>query len=162
MNNISFIGMAGCGKSTIGEALSIKLAINYVDTDLLIEQKFKASLEQIKIDKGYKFVRHAEEEVILSLDKHIKIISTGGSAVYSEKSMSHLSSFSKIVYINTPLDEIKKRIGQGQQRGLAAPEGLSIDEIYLEREPLYKKWADITLDGKDSVKNLLSNILGFI
>ena len=81
---------------------------------------------------------------------------------YSEKSMFHLSSFSKIVYINTPLDEIKKRIGQGQQRGLAAPEGLSIDEIYLEREPLYKKWADTTLNGKDSVENLLSTILSFI
>tara|TARA_X000001036_G_C20573394_1_gene763612 strand:+ start:277 stop:765 length:489 start_codon:yes stop_codon:yes gene_type:complete len=162
MNNISFIGMAGCGKSTIGEALSIKLGINFIDTDQLIEEKFKASLEQIKKDKGYKFVRHAEEEAILSLNKHIKIISTGGSAVYSEKSMLHLSSFSKIIYINTPLDEIKNRIGQGQQRGLAAPEGLSIDEIYLEREPLYKKWADATLDGKDSVEKMVSSIISFI
>ena len=68
----------------------------------------------------------------------------------------------KIVYINTPLEEIKNRIGQGQQRGLAAPEGLSIDDIYQEREPLYKKWADITLDGKDSVENLLSTILSYI
>ena len=68
MKNISFIGMAGCGKSTIGEALSIKLGINFIDTDLLIEEKFKASLEQIKKDNGYKFVRHVEEEVILSLD----------------------------------------------------------------------------------------------
>jgi shikimate kinase len=76
--------------------------------------------------------------------------------------MLHLSSFSIIVYINTPLEEIKNRIGQGQQRGLAAPEGLSIDDIYQEREPLYKKWADITLDGKDSVENLLSSILSFI
>ena len=162
MNNISFIGMAGCGKSTIGEALSIKLGINFIDTDQLIEEKFKASLEQIKKDKGYKFVRHAEEEAILSLNKHIKIISTGGSAVYSEKSMLHLSSFSKIIYINTPLDEIKNRIGQGQQRGLAAPEGLSIDEIYLEREPLYKKWADATLNGKDSVEKMVSSIISFI
>ena len=162
IKNVSFIGMAGCGKSTIGKALSKNLEINFTDTDLLIEEKFKASLEQIKKDNGYKFVRRAEEEVILSLDKHIKIISTGGSAVYSEKSMSHLSSFSKIIYINTPLDEIKSRIGKGQQRGLAAPTGLSIDEIYEEREPLYKKWADITLDGKDSVENLLSSILSFI
>ena len=162
IKNVSFIGMAGCGKSTIGKALSKNLGINFTDTDLLIEEKFKASLEQIKKDNGYKFVRRAEEEVILSLDKHIKIISTGGSAVYSEKSMFHLSSFSKIVYINTPLEEIKNRIGQGQQRGLAAPEGLSIDNIYQEREPLYKKWADITLDGKDSVENLLSSILSFI
>ena len=162
IKNVSFIGMAGCGKSTIGKALSQNLGIDFVDTDLLIEDKFKASLEEIKKNHGYKFVRHAEEETILSLDNHIKIISTGGSAVYSEKSMFHLSSFSKIVYIYTPLEEIKNRIGQGQQRGLAAPEGLSIDDIYQEREPLYKRWADITLDGKDSVENLLSSVLSFI
>ena len=162
IKNVSFIGMAGCGKSTIGKELSKNLGINFTDTDLLIEEKFKASLEQIKKDNGYKFVRRAEEEVILSLDKDIKIISTGGSAVYSEKSMIHLSSFSKIIYINTPLDEIKKRIGQGQQRGLAAPVGSSIDDIYLEREPLYSKWANITLDGKKPVDELVSTITDLI
>ena len=73
IKNVSFIGMAGCGKSTIGKALSKNLEINFTDTDLLIEEKFKASLEQIKKDNGYKFVRRAEEEVILSLDKDIKI-----------------------------------------------------------------------------------------
>ena len=162
IKNVSFIGMAGCGKSTIGKALSQDLGINFIDTDLLIENKFKASLEEIKKNYGYKFVRHAEEETILSLDNHIKIISTGGSAVYSEKSMLHLSSFSEIIYINTPLDVIKQRIDQGQQRGLAAPEGANIDEIYQEREPLYKKWANTTLDGKESVENLVSSIIRFI
>ena len=39
--NISFIGMAGCGKTTIGEAIYIKLSISYVDTDQLIENEFK-------------------------------------------------------------------------------------------------------------------------
>ena len=129
---------------------------------LLIEKKFKSSLEQIKKENGYKFLRHAEEEVILRLDNDIQIISTGGSAVYSEKSMIHLSSFSKIIYINTPLDEIKKRIGQGQQRGLAAPVGSSIDDIYLEREPLYSKWANITLDGKKPVDELVSTVIDLI
>ena len=51
IKNVSFIGMAGCGKSTIGKALSENLGINFTDTDLLIEERFKASLEQIKIDK---------------------------------------------------------------------------------------------------------------
>ena len=94
--------------------------------------------------------------------KHIKVISTGGSAVYSEKSMLHLSSFSKIIYIDTPLDEIKQRIGDGQERGLAAPEGLSIDDIYKERVPLYNKWADITLNGNNSVEDLISKIISLI
>ena len=162
MNNISFIGMAGCGKSTIGGILSSQLDISFVDTDLLIEEKFKLSLEQLKKKKGYEFVRQAEEEVILRLDENIKVISTGGSAVYSEKSMLHLSSFSKIMYINTPLDEIKQRIGDGQERGLAAPDGLSIDEIYKERVPLYNKWADITLNGNKSIEDLISKIISLI
>ena len=162
MNNISFIGMAGCGKSTIGRILSSQLDISFVDTDLLIEEKFKLSLEQLKKKKGYEFVRQAEEEVILRLDENIKVISTGGSAVYSEKSMLHLSSFSKIMYINTPLDEIKQRIGDGQERGLAAPDDLSIDDIYKERVPLYNKWADITLNGNKSIEDLISKIISLI
>jgi len=162
MNNISFIGMAGCGKSTIGGVLSSQLGISFVDTDLLIEEKFKLSLEQLKKEKGYEFVRQAEEEEILGLDENIKVISTGGSAVYSEKSMLHLNSFSKIIYINTPLDEIKQRIGDGQERGLAAPEGLSIDDIYKERVPLYNKWADIKLNGDKSIEDLISKIISLI
>lgn len=162
MNNISFIGMAGCGKSTIGGILSSQLDISFVDTDLLIEEKFKLSLEQLKKKKGYEFVRQAEEEVILRLDENIKVISTGGSAVYSEKSMLHLSSFSKIMYIKTPLDEIKQRIGDGQERGLAAPDDLSIDDIYKERVPLYNKWADITLNGNKSIEDLISKIISLI
>ena len=47
IKNVSFIGMAGCGKSTIGKALSQNLGIDFVDTDLLIEDKFKASLENV-------------------------------------------------------------------------------------------------------------------
>ena len=70
MNNISFIGMAGCGKSTIAKELSTKLNINLVDTDLLIERKYQASLEEIKNKYDYKFVRTAEEEVILKLDSN--------------------------------------------------------------------------------------------
>jgi shikimate kinase len=85
MNNLTFIGMAGCGKSTLGRALSNKLGIACTDTDELIEKKFDQSLEDLKIDKGYKFVRLAEEGVILNLSNDIEIISTGGSAVYSEK-----------------------------------------------------------------------------
>ncbi len=154
--------MAGCGKSTVGGILSSQLDISFVDTDLLIEEKFKLSLEQLKKKKGYEFVRQAEEEVILRLDENIKVISTGGSAVYSEKSMLHLSSFSKIMYINTPLDEIKQRIGDGQERGLAAPDGLSIDDIYKERVPLYNKWADITLNGNKSIEDLVSKIISLI
>ena len=138
IKNISFIGMAGCGKSTIGKKLADELATSFIDTDLLIERKYQSSLEEIKQKFGYKFVRSAEEKVILNLDISTKIISTGGSAVYSLKSMEHLKTFSKIVYINTPLEIVIERINTGQERGLAVPEGLQYQK-YLQKESHYIK-----------------------
>jgi len=159
--NISFIGMAGCGKTTIGKALSIKLSLSFVDTDQLIENEFKQSLENIKQSKGYKFLRQAEEGIILGLSNDVEIISTGGSAVYSESAMSHLKSFSKLIYISTPLNIIKERIGIGQGRGFAAPDGMSIEEVYNERSPLYSKWADETVNGSLSKDQLIKIISKF-
>ena len=72
--------------------------------------------------------------------------------------MEHLSSFSKLVYISTPIEIIKERIGSGQQRGLAAPIGTSIESVYLERRPMYEKWAQITLDGMLSIDQLIDFI----
>ena len=58
-------------------------------------------------------------------------------------------SFSKIIYIDTPLDVIIERIGVGQERGLAVPDGLSIPEVYIERQPMYEKYAEVALDGSN-------------
>ena len=158
MNNITFIGMAGCGKSTIGRGIANKLDINFVDTDVLIENKHHLSLEQIKQEYGYKFVREEEEKVILGLSNFDKVISTGGSAIYSLKSMDHLKTFSKIVYINTPLEIIIERIDIGQERGLAVPDGMTIPEVYSERETLYEKYAKYTIDGSSSIESLIEEV----
>ena len=158
MNNISFIGMAGCGKSTLGNAISEKMGLSFQDTDHLVEEKFNMSLEDIKNKFGYEFVRSAEEEVILNLNDSTKIISTGGSAVYSEIAMNHLKSFSKIIYINTPLKTIIERIDVGQERGLAVPDGISVSDVYLERQPLYEKFFQFTLDGSKPIQELVTEV----
>jgi len=155
MNNVSFIGMAGCGKSTIGNAVASRFNLSFIDTDLLIEKEFDMTLENIKKEFGYEFIREAEEQIILNLDQSSKIISTGGSAVYSINAMNYLKSFSKIIYINTPLEIIMKRINTGQGRGLAVPDGMSVSEVYSERKPLYEKFAEYTLDGSESIEGLI-------
>tara|TARA_Y100000739_G_C20459881_1_gene396283 strand:- start:323 stop:817 length:495 start_codon:yes stop_codon:yes gene_type:complete len=158
MNNISLIGMPGCGKSTVGSAISEKFNLSYIDTDHLIEKKFQMALEDIKKRFGYKFVRSSEEEVILSINSSTQIISTGGSAVYSSLSMKHLKSFSKIIYIDTPLATIVERIDIGQERGLAVPDGVSISDIYSERKPLYEEFSEHIVDGSKSIDEIIADI----
>ena len=159
MNNISLIGMAGCGKSTLGNAIAEKYNLSFVDTDKLIEAGWQMTLEEIKRKHGYETLRKYEEDVILNLDKSTKVISTGGSAVYSVKSMKYLKSFSKIIYINTPLETILERIDKGQERGLAVPENLSIEEVYSERKPLYEQFSQLSIDGTKSIDELIDIVL---
>ena len=54
---------------------------------------------------------------------------------------------------------IKNRIGGGQKRGLAVPEGTSIEDAFNERKPMYEKWAQITIDGTLSVDELVNLII---
>ena len=72
--------------------------------------------------------------------------------------MEHLKTFSKIVYINTPLEIVIERINTGQERGLAVPEGLTISEVFAEREPLYEKFSDFILDGSKNLDEKVSII----
>ena len=150
--------MAGCGKSTVGSAISKKFNLSYIDTDHLIEKKFQMTLEDIKKRFGYKFVRSSEEEVILNINSSTQIISTGGSAVYSSLSMKHLKSFFKIIYIDTPLATIVERIDIGQERGLAVPDGVSISDIYSERKPLYEEFSEHIVDGSKSIDEIIADI----
>ena len=66
-----------------------------------------------------------------------------------------LKTFSKIIYIKTPLKTIINRIDAGQERGLAVPDGLSISEVYSEREHLYDNHAQFILDGSKSINELV-------
>jgi len=155
----TFIGMAGCGKTTLAEYLNKKFNITFVDTDRLIEMHESMVLEDIKKKNGYMYIRKIEEEIIMSLSNSQKIISTGGSAVYSNKAMDYLSSISKIIFINTSLEIIKERIGINPERGLASPSGESIDNIFMERLPLYRKWSDIEINGNQAISAVAEELL---
>ena len=72
--------------------------------------------------------------------------------------MNHLKSFSQIIYINTPLKTIIERIDIGQERGLAVPDGVSVSDVYLERQPLYEKFLQFTLDGSKSIQELVTEV----
>ena len=47
MSNIILIGMPGVGKSTVGVVLAKKLGYQFVDSDLIIQEKEKRLLHEI-------------------------------------------------------------------------------------------------------------------
>ena len=156
--SISFIGMAGCGKTTIGRLFAKKHRISFIDTDDLIESRLNKSLQDIKDEKGYMYLREIEQEMVLTIDASIQIISTGGSVIYSEQAITHLKQISSVVFIDIPYELIKKRIGDASDRGFSVPDGFSVKEAFDERMPLYKKHQDFTVDGTNSADCIIKTI----
>jgi len=143
--NLVLIGMPGAGKSTIGKDLAEKLDAPFLDIDEAIAERAGCSLQEVVDTQGYEALRALEEDVLLDLEVSDTLIATGGSAVYSEEGMKHLRRNGRIVYLRAPLELIQERVGDGAGRGLARPATQSLDSLYTEREPLYRRWAEWTL-----------------
>lgn len=145
MSSVILIGMPGAGKSTIGVLLAKKLAMGFVDTDLLIQLAARQSLQDIVNRQGYLKLRALEEQVLLSADLTNRVVATGGSAVYSDAAMQHLKQLGPIVYLQAKLDDIAQRIGDFSDRGIACDPGHGLKDIYAERRPLYERYAELTI-----------------
>lgn len=147
--NIVLIGMPGCGKSTIGVLLAKALLLDFIDTDLILQNKAGKSLVEIIAEIGNEGFKALENKVLSEIECINTVIATGGSAVYGEAAMRNLKANGITVYLKLPVEDIKARIHNISTRGIAMEKGVTIDELYLKRAPLYEKYADITVDCSD-------------
>ena len=145
-NNITLIGMPASGKSSVGVVLAKRLGKKFVDTDIVIQEKYGKLLKELIEEHGDEGFREIEDEVNAGLDLDNCIISPGGSVVYGEKAMRHLKEISVIIYLELSYTAIKSRLGDLRERGITLKEGQSLKDLYLERVPLYEKYADITVN----------------
>ena len=144
--NITLIGMPASGKSSVGVVLAKRLGKKFVDTDIVIQEKYGKLLKELIEEHGDEGFREIEDEVNAGLDLDNSIISPGGSVVYGEKAMQHLKEISVIIYLELSYTAIKSRLGDLRERGITLKEGQSLKDLYLERVPLYEKYADITVN----------------
>ncbi|MYM63078.1 shikimate kinase [Pseudomaricurvus sp. HS19] len=157
---VVLIGMPGAGKSTLGVMLAKTLAKDFVDTDLLIQNRAGKTLQSILDEEGYLVLRQLEAETLLSHQFHNQVVATGGSAVYSEAAMEHLARTGVLVYLQVPIGELRRRITDYETRGIAALPGQPFADLFAERQRLYQRFADITVDvGDCSQQEALQRVL---
>jgi shikimate kinase len=139
--------MAGAGKSTVGGQLARLLHWKLMDTDQLIEAVYGAPLQDITDKLGKEAFLDVEATVICAIKAHRVVLATGGSVVYRENAMAHLHSLGPIAYLDVPLPVILGRIARNPLRGLAIAPGQSVEDLFREREALYARYADCTIDA---------------
>lgn len=145
--NIILVGMPGAGKSTIGVLLAKRIAFDFMDSDINIQHKTGESLQETMDRDGYLRLREIEEEVLKEIDVDRTVIATGGSAVYGESAMDHLKKNGVVVFIHTTLKELKRRVHNYEDRGIARRPDQSFQDLFDERDKLYNRYADITVNS---------------
>lgn len=157
--NIILIGMPGAGKSTVGVLLAKALKMPFIDTDLLIQKQENRYLQELINMRGMNEFLKIEENVILGLDAENTVIATGGSAVYSAPAVRHLRSNGILVFLNSKMYQLERRLKNARTRGIAMKSGQTLHNLYLERLPLYKKYADVEIDcSKKHIETIVTDI----
>ncbi len=146
--NLVLIGMFGSGKSTVGRLLAQKLRYHFVDVDQLIEGKYKMPLQKVLDKLGMKGFMKMEDETLRVLRYRHCVIAPGGSAVYYPKGMRQLKKLGPCVFLKTELAELQKRLTDWSNRGVVRRGGDSLAQLYRERAPLFRKYADLTVETK--------------
>ncbi len=145
-NNIVLIGMPACGKSTIGVQLAKWLSMGFIDTDLLVQARAGESMQAFQDANGMEAYRKLESDTARSVVCDNCVIATGGSVVYYDDAMQHLQSIARIIFLDVPINEIKQRIGDTSQRGVVIKPGMTLDDLYAERHPLYMQYAGTVIE----------------
>ena len=160
MAHIILTGMPSCGKSTLGRLLAKELGYTFLDTDDVIIQQNGCPLKEILDNEGLDGFIRREEEAVCSVTADNAVIATGGSVVYSPKAMAHLQSLGKIVYLCLEYNEVKRRLGDLHERGVAIAPGKTLQDLFDERTPLYVKYADlaISIRSGNSIRQSVNDI----
>ena len=146
--NIVLIGMPGSGKSTVGVVLAKILGMDFVDVDLVIQQREGALLQDILDRLGNEKFLELEADVICSLDCRNTVISPGGSAVLVERGAARLKELGTVVYLDVPCAELEVRLSNLASRGVTLAPGQTIADLFAYRRPFYEACADLTVDTR--------------
>ncbi|KAF0281132.1 shikimate kinase [Spiribacter roseus] len=145
-HNLVLIGMPGAGKSTLGQSLATALGLGFTDTDALIETREGQTLQAIVDTRGHRALRTLEADTLAALQRRGHVIATGGSAVYSPAAMAALQADGILVHLHADLAVLLERVTDVDTRGLARAADQSLEDLYAEREALYRHYAEISVD----------------
>lgn len=160
MKHILLIGMPGSGKSSVGHILARLLGWPFTDTDWLIEAEAGMSLHDILMQQGAEGLRKLEHQILDSLHPTAPtVIATGGSAVFATEPMNRLRKISICVYLEVSLETVRQRIGEGRFRGIVRLPTQTLDEVFAEREILYRSLAHFTVNAEDGTAQEIAEAL---
>ncbi len=144
------VGLMGAGKTTIGRSLAKRLGFDFIDSDHEIEFRTGVSIPTIFEIEGEEGFRKREAQVIAELSRlNDYVVATGGGVVLRPDNRANLRTHGFVVYLDVPPPTLWERTCHDRNRPLLQVENpfLKLEELYSQRDPLYREVADLVVDG---------------
>lgn len=153
MENIILIGMPGCGKTTVGQQLAQALGRRFVDADEALEAKAGRKITQIIPAEGEAAFRTLETETLAELGKQSGlVIATGGGCVTQQRNFDLLHQNGAVFWLTRDLRKLPTDGRPLSQTG-------RLGEMFAQRQPLYRRFADWEISNDGPVEETLKAIL---
>jgi XRE family transcriptional regulator, aerobic/anaerobic benzoate catabolism transcriptional regulator len=149
-NRIALIGLRGAGKSSLGEALSMRLNLPFFEISKEVEKAYGGAIGLLIEMNGQAALRRYEAEVFEAICRYhpAAIIAAPGAIVADGPLYDSLLDSAHSVWLQaTPQDHMDRVIAQGDLRPLGSGRGAMDDlqAILNSRAPDYAR-ADTKLD----------------
>ena len=158
MKNIVLIGMPGSGKSTLGRQLADILGRDFIDADPEIEKDAGKTIPELFAVSEDCF-RTRETATTKRLAKlQGKVLAMGGGVVLRQENIISLKENGIIVFLDRSPEDIIGDVNT-ETRPLLAAGRQRIYDLYAQRETLYRSAADMTVQNKGDLKEVLRQLL---
>ncbi len=149
--NIVLTGMMGSGKSTVGRILAERLGLELVDTDREIERWEHCSIQEIFAREGEAYFREKEREIAAELGvRQSLVIACGGGLPLRPDCIRPLKQSSLVFFLRRDPGETYDSISL-EDRPLAQDGREAFVARFRDREPVYQKWADYTIEARSAM-----------
>lgn len=153
MQNLVLIGMPGCGKSTVAQALADRLGRSFVDADEQIALLAGMSIPDIFAKLGEGEFRRLETQVLAQLGKgSCQVIATGGGCVTQSRNAPLLRQNGILIWLQRNLDSLPT---EGRPLSMAS----NLQTMFAQRRPLYEAFADVSVENCGTVEDAVQAIL---
>ncbi|PIV04207.1 MAG: shikimate kinase [Syntrophobacterales bacterium CG_4_8_14_3_um_filter_58_8] len=151
--NIILMGYRCTGKTSAGKRLAERLGRSFYDTDEMVERQTGLPIPRIVAEQGWDAFRQAEGAAIRELScVDCCVIALGGGAVLDSRNVENLKRNGVFVWLMASAKTIAARMGNDEAGGSERPSLTQassigeIDPVLSEREPLYRRLADLAVD----------------
>ena len=148
--NIVLIGMPGCGKTSLGKKLAELLEMDFVDTDIMIEESTGRKIPNIIDEDGEPFFRDLERNVIARLAAKTRlVIATGGGSVLAKENRDALLQNGTVVFLERELGSLATE---------GRPLSVDLQGLYRRRQPIYESLCHYKVNADKGLHDALHKV----